>query len=104
MSEVGGCGLDLLIIRPWLLDHLRLDGAGLDDHRGCGLRLCGRRHDVRDLDGPRLKLVGEFLVQKVTNHKNGDNCHDVENIERGLGGDVLDDGTLGMIDDWSAHY
>ena len=104
MGSRGFYLLRSLILDTRLLDHLWIDGAGLDDHRGCRLRLGGRCHDVRDLDGPRLELVSEFLVQKVTNHKNGDNCHDIENIERGLGGDFLDDGTFGVIDDWGAHY
>lgn len=106
---MGDCGfsLDLIGLGPGLLDHIGNLGHGLnDDGRGGGPhRLGWGCNDIWNLDGALLELGSEFLVQEVTNHENCNDRHDVEDVKGGLGGDFLDDGTLGVVNDvWGAHY
>ena len=95
----------LLSPGPWLLDHIGHLGDGFDDDgRRLGRHLGRGCNNVGDLDGALLELVGELFVQEIPNHENCDDRHDVEDVKGRLGGDLLDDGALGVVDDWGTHY
>ena len=99
--------LSLLLLDPGFLNDFGHLGHGLNDDGGGGRpgRLGWGCNDIRNLDGALLELGGELLVQEVTNHENCNDRHDVEDVKGGLGGDFLDDGTLGVVNDvWGAHY
>ena len=91
-------------VRPRLLDDGGLLRDCLNDGRSRPDNLGRGGNDVWNLDGTLLELVRELLVQEVTDQENGDDGHDVEYVKGRLGGDFLDNGTLGMVDDWGAHY
>ena len=97
--------LSLLLLDPRLLNDFGNLRYGLNNNgRRLGRHLGGSCNNVGDLDGALLELLGELLVQEIANDENCDDGNDVENVEGGLGGDLLDNGTLGMVDDWGAHY
>ena len=105
---MGDCGfsLDLIGLCPGLLNDIGHLGHGLDDDGGGGSSPThlGRRHNVWNLDGTLLELVGELFVQEIADEQYGDDRYDVEHVKGRLGGDFLDDGALGMVDDWGTHY
>jgi hypothetical protein len=80
--------------------------SGLCNNRGgMILRWLGQRHvDLGQLDGTLLELVGELLVQEIAYDQDGNESHNVKNVKEGTRLDFAEDGTLGMIYDWGAHY
>lgn len=62
-----------------------------------------RGHDIRNLNRALLKLGRKLLVQEIPNHEYCYDGHDVKDVERGLGRDILDNSTLGVIDYGRAH-
>lgn len=97
--------LSLLLLDPGLLNDFGHLGDGLNNNgRSLGRHLGRGCNNVGDLDGAPLELVGELFVQEIPNHENCDDRHDVEDVKGRLGSDLLDNGTLGMVDDWGAHY
>ena len=104
---IHGCGgllVELFFFYSWFWYGLWLLGQGLHDHRRLFRNFRCGWHDVWDLDGALLELVGELLVQEKSNHKDGDDGDDVKDVERRLGGDLLNNGALGVVYDWGAHY
>lgn len=101
-------GLVLVLLDARLLNDIgNLIGNSLNDDGRGSSSLChfGRGgNNVWNFDCALLELGRELLVQKVPDDQDGDDRHDIEDVKGGLGGDFLDDGTFGMVDDWGAHY
>ena len=96
--------LSLLLLHAWLFNDGGLLGHGLNDGRGRFCHLGCGGHNVWNLDGTLLELVGELFVQEIADDQYGDDRYDVEHVKGRLGGDLLDDGALGVVDDWGTHY
>ena len=90
-------GDNLVILWGWHLSSLRHDA-----HR---LLLDGGAH-LRNIDGALLELLGELLVQEITDDQDGNHRHDVEDVKWTLRLYLLNSRALDMINNWNSrlHY
>jgi hypothetical protein len=96
-GRVGLGGHNLVILWRWHLGSLC--------HDAHGLLLDGGAH-LGNVDGTLLELLGELLVQEVADDQDGNQRHDIEDIEWALRLYLTDSRTLDMINNWNSrlHY
>lgn len=97
--------LKLFLLDTRLWDDLELGLLRLNHHWSTLTWLHWRWDNRRELDGSLLELLCKLLVQEIANHENCDKRHNVENIERRLGRNLLNDCALRVINNWwwAAH-